>query len=165
MYGLVCTIVGISVHLVFYLIDFIYVWGGLLSRMGQGLVFIITLIAILMTWKKGQESVSYKEAFLFGLFVTIFYSVFMLIYDFLFFSVICPNYYQTLVDKTMQMMIDFKVPDAQIEETRLQLEKGREGDTPVLLALFGMGGVFARLIGDSILLCLIALAGRKSKAE
>ncbi len=157
--AIACAMIIIAINLVFYATDLIYTWGGIIARTGQGLVFLIAFIILMISWKKKQEvAITYKDAFLFGLMFLGFYIAIMFVYEFCFYTFIAPDFYQTLMDKTLQMMVDLNLPEEQLEETRQEFEKGLDRSSPIDMSLWGIP---TRLVSDVIILAILAIFMRK----
>lgn len=162
MYGVTCAVIVMVVNLIFYATDFIYMWGGMLARISQGLIFVGAFIALMISWKKKQDEISYKEAFLYGLAFLGVHILIMFAYEFCFYQFLAPDFYQTLMDRTLQMMVDFNVPENQLEETRRQFEEGRKNAGSVTMS---SQGALVRLVSDVIILAIVAIFLRKKKSE
>ena len=157
-YAAICAVLTSVVTLICYLTGFSFFWGGVFANLAKALTFLVAFIVFAIAWRKKQEAVTYKTALVFGLMVVAGYVVFMFIFDFCFYQFIAPNFYQELRDSVLQMMIDYNVPQSQIDETDEQFAKGVENATSLGMS---MQMLITRVIADCILLLIVSIFVRK----
>ncbi len=157
-YAGVLAVVMAVLTLVSYLTGLSYFWGGAIANVLKGVVFLIGFILVLVNWRKKSVEITYKNAFMFGSLIVIGYVLMITIFDYIFYAFIAPDFYNELRTHTLQMMIEYNLPEAQIDETDAQFEKGMAGATPIKMSL---NTGIARLVADLILLSIVAIFLRK----
>lgn len=167
-YGLYLGLISIVISVV--------IWaGGLMESMGLfgsaiiGLLsFVITFLLLLFFTKAFRNKemngiISFKQAFQFAILVIFFSVIISTIYNYIFHTLIDPEYMQNLMavmqQKTMDYMQKVGAPEAQIEKT---LEKFSE--IPTIWKTLRQGIIFG-LIGGSILALIVAAIVKKKEAS
>ncbi|GAB4148250.1 MAG: hypothetical protein Fur0041_21900 [Bacteroidia bacterium] len=155
----ILTALVIVINLVLYLTDLIYGFGPLIL-----FPFYLTGIILLMrNWKKNQmnNTVTFKEAFYFGLGMIMAYSAFIFIFDMIFYNFIAPDFYDGVVNYWTEFYQNIGVPEKQMEEMLEQFEKGRTSN-----AMMAVNALPSRLIfGTIIVLIVAAIIKKKNTPE
>lgn len=133
----------------------LYFMGNPVSMIG-GLLSIVVSIAIVVLAVKHHRNIeqggyiSFKQAFLVGFITLIISTLINLIWTYIFISFIAPDYYDLIMEKTIELMQNFGTPqsalDAAMEGMR---EKMTIGNTIKDTLLYGVIGaaIFAAIIG------------------
>lgn len=166
-YGIYAALISIFISVV--------IWaGGLMESMGifgSAIIGILTLIIyfiVMLVFTKNYRNkefggyISFAEAFKFAILVTIFSTLVILIYNYIFYSYIAPDYLENLMaamqQKTLEFMESKGVPDASIDQAMEKFE-----DIPTIAKTLRQS-VISGLIGGTII-SLIVSAIVKKKLE
>lgn len=161
--GLVLALVSILVSVI--------IWAtalmeklGLFATAGVGLFsLLITVIMLIILTKRYRDNslngvISFKDAFVFGVFVVVLSTIISALYSYIFNNFIDPGYQERILtsmqDKLYQFMSAKGVPEDQIEQTIDQMQaKGTPTPMEVLTqsVIFGIiGGTIMSLISSAI---------------
>lgn len=166
IYGLYMGLISIAISVI--------IWaGGLMESMGLfgsaiiGLLsFVITFLLLLFFTKAYRNKemdgiISFKQAFQFAMLVIVFSVIISTIYNYVFHTLIDPEYVKNLTavmqQKTMDYMEKMGAPESQIEKT---LEKFSE--IPTLWKTLRQGILYG-LIGGGILALIVAAIVKKKE--
>lgn len=167
IYGLYMGLISIALSVI--------IWaGGLMESMGLfgsaiiGLLsFVITFLLLLFFTKAYRNKemngiISFKQAFQFAILVVIFSVLISTIYNYVFHTLIDPEYMKNLMavmqQKTMDYMEKVGAPESQIEKT---LEKFSE--IPTIWKTLRQGIIFG-VIGGGVLALIVAAIVKKKEA-
>ncbi len=165
-YGVVLGLVSILISL--------FIWAGRfvesLGLVASGLLGLLTLIInfiLLLIFSKSYRDkelggfITFSEAFQFGLLVVLFATLLITVYNFIFHTVIDPEYTKNLMaimqQKTLNFMENAGIPEAQIDEALRNLE-----DVPTLWETLRQG-FLSGLISGVVLSLITAAIVKKNK--
>ncbi len=131
-YGIYAALISIFISVV--------IWaGGLMESMGifgsaiLGVVSLVISFVVMLVFTKNYRNkefegyISFGEAFKFAMLVTVVSTVILIVYNFIFYSFIAPDYlenlYAALQQKTLEYMESRGVPDSAIEQTLERFEE------------------------------------------
>ena len=137
---------------------------GLMANLALGIsnLFIMVIILVILTKRYRinylENTITFKEAFVFGLLVVVFSTIITSLYNYIFNNFIDPGYQERIMasmqDKLYNFMSSKGVPDAQIEEQMNKMQ-ARGAQTPIQILkqsiIFGLiGGSIMSLISSAI---------------
>lgn len=157
--ALVCAVIMIVVNLLFYLSGFVFYFFGLLAGISTFLIFFTVFSIVMVRWKNQQESVTYGQAFKFGLMLIGCYVVVMMAYELLFMYVIAPDFNQQMIDHVISSMEKMHVPEEKLIDTQNQMEARQQ--STIVGILFSAG---VRIVISVISLTIIAAFSRKERS-
>ncbi|MGQ8335208.1 DUF4199 domain-containing protein [Sunxiuqinia sp. A32] len=162
--GIILAIVSILFSVIVWITKLIENMGIFGSFVIMLVSLVITVVLLIVFTKRYRDinlggQITFKDAFLFGLFIVVLSTVITSLYNYIFHNFIDPGYQERVMtsmqDKVYQMMSSKGVPEAQIEETLNQMA-AQEKPTPLQLlrqsVIFGLiGGSIMSLISSAII--------------
>lgn len=135
-YGLYTGIASVLLSLIFYTLDLTH--ESYLQWLGYVILITgIVLATINYRDKLNGGFISYGNAFLTGLYVTIITAIITVFYFFIYINYIDPNFTKELLDMSEQNMVDKGYSDEMIDQ---QLSMASKFMSPVWMLIFGFGG-------------------------
>ncbi|MBN1821539.1 MAG: DUF4199 domain-containing protein [Prolixibacteraceae bacterium] len=168
IYGLYLGLISILISVVIWATSLMEIMGIFGTSIIGLLSLIITFILLLVFTKSYRKkdlggSITFGQAFLFGLLVMIFCTILTSIYNYVFSTIIDPEYTERLMavlqQKTMEYMERVGAPESQINKAM-----ERFGDVPTVFESIKRNVMYG-VIGGAVMSLIIAASIRKKPKE
>ncbi len=151
---------GVILGLAVIIYSLLLFFTGLWLNMGLGLltfvIFIVGLVWVVKTHRANLGgAITFGQAFSVAFLTIIFSSILTTLYNYLFYTVINPDAISQVIEKSMEMMENFNIPEEAMDAA---VEKIKEDTT---VAKMVRQGVIGSVIGGAIISLIIAAIMKK----